>query len=168
MADQDTINSLNRDINEQRMAFNAARRQLVADLKGFSDPESLADQLIACAGEFGENAAVTLFQTKPSEFQQNQPLDPDRAAIIKLPLEAAYSHDVRMDALLAKREALIIANNPNHQRVFQIFGRECHIDLDNNRIRYLDAEGPEQAQVVPVHTRQPIKPRERSRTKPRS
>lgn len=165
MADQTSIDELNRNLNAERMAFNAARRQLVADLKGLSDPESLADQLISHAGEFGADAAVTSFQVKPSEFQQTQIPAPELAATIKLPLVAAYDHDARMDAILAERETLLANDDPERQRVFQLFGRECTIDPENQRIRYLDTGTNEQTQVIAVNTRQPVNQRPRSRTK---
>jgi hypothetical protein len=153
MADQGTINSLNRDINEQRMAFNAARRQLLTDLKGSSDPEGLADQLISHAGEFGPDAAIIAFQATPADFgQAHAPAD---TSPLRLPLEAAHQHDKAMDKALAQREALIIEDDPNHQRVFQIFGRECTLDPENNRIRYLDTNETQHLDVIPVETGTP-------------
>ena len=109
---------INRDLNTERIAFAALRRDLRAALQAFAPPPDVDERVLTFAEEFGAAHTAKALSTNPKQFGlAAKPRDPAFAAL-KPQIEALHASNERMTTLVVQRENILAQADPKRARVY--------------------------------------------------
>jgi hypothetical protein len=134
-------------------------------LPAASGPHDISSHLLAYAEEFGIAQALKKVVAEPKYF--DLPKAPDGLAPL---LTRYYELSIRRDELVAEREAILSAHDPNRVRVYAHQDREFYVDTKQRCVVYTDNQerhvlpfDKEPAPPAPAKKKAPKRDRERER-----
>jgi hypothetical protein len=121
------VTRLNRLLDHERQEFHAVRAALRKTFAPLNAPPDIDERLVAYADEFGSDSAVLMLKRSPKVFEIPGKVPPKVVDAAAPTVEKLVLLNRTMAGLVVQRENILVAENPNHDRVYMDMGREFRI-----------------------------------------
>lgn len=134
------VAALNEQLGREKTAFEATRQALREALGPVKAPPDIGERLLSYAEEFGSENAVLMLKRSPKTFDIEGKVDRKTLAAVKPKVEQLAQSDRAMAGLVVRRENILTAGNPNHNRVYINNGREFTMNTRTGTVEYADGK----------------------------
>ena len=143
------VAQLNILLSKEKVQFWQTQRELRQVLKPVHAPADIDERLMAYADEFGTDSAVLMLKRSPKLFDIEGRVDKQVIDAAAPKVEKLVMSNRTMAGLLVQRENILVAENPERDRVYIDMGREFTIEtLDGQLVQYVDTGEMEKQPVV--------------------
>lgn len=123
------VAQLNILLAKEKAEFQATRAALREALASANAPEDIDERLMAYADEFGTDSAVLMLRRSPKTFDIEGKVGRKAIAAAAPKIENLVLSNRDMAGLVVRRENILVAQDPAHNRVYIDRGKEFTISM---------------------------------------